>query len=390
MNIIFVHSGADLYGASRSLLRLGSRLVRDGNIVMAVLPFDGPLHSELENHGVKVIIETNLVTITRQETKKIQGLIKLLVKLPISVIVLYRLFLKAKPDIVHTITSVIPTSGIAARLARLPHICHIREFYYEFPTLWRFYKNLIYRFSERIICVSAPVGAQFNCRTSDEKVVVIYNGFPQDEFRPVEKSRIDKFRQQHQIQECHLLLGVIGRIKFVRKGQEVLIEAAFLLKDRYPNIRFLCIGSPFPGNEEHLEKLLSLIRKLNLEDNVIYTGDVDDIKAAIDALDILVLPSVQPEPFGGVVVEAMAFGKPVIATAIGGSLEQVKNGVTGFLVEPGNPKALAEAIEKLINDDDLRRQMGKNGHDRYLQMFEFEDFYQKIIALYQNLSKRNE
>jgi glycosyltransferase involved in cell wall biosynthesis len=78
----------------------------------------------------------------------------------------------------------------------------------------------------------------------------------------------------------------VGRIKFQRKGQEVFVRAAHLLRERFPDARFLCIGSPFPGNESHLADLLKLIRELGLEDYVLCTGDVDDIKAAIAGLDM--------------------------------------------------------------------------------------------------------
>ena len=147
----------------------------------------------------------------------------------------------------------------------------------------------------------------------------------------------------------------------------------------------MCIGSPFPGNESHLSSLQALIRELNLRGTVLYTGDVEDIKAAIAALDILVLPSVQPEPFGGVVVEAMALSRPVIATKIGGSMEQVVDGVTGFLVEPGDAKDLAAGIEKLLQSADCRRSFGENGRARFLEKFEFEAFYRRILSLYENV-----
>jgi glycosyltransferase involved in cell wall biosynthesis len=95
-------------------------------------------------------------------------------------------------------------------------------------------------------------------------------------------------------------------------------------------------------------------------------------------LDILVLSSAQPEPFAGVVVEAMALSRPVVATRIGGSVEQVVDGVTGYLVKPGDPEAMADGIEKLLASPDRRHLFGESGHTRFLENFEFvllpEDF----------------
>ena len=130
---------------------------------------------------------------------------------------------------------------------------------------------------------------------------------------------------------------------------------------------------------------LGSIRDLNVENYVIYTGEVKDIKAAISALDILVLSSTRPEPFGGVVIEAMAFGKPVVATRCGGSIEQVVDGETGYLVTPGDPQSMADAIEKLIQDQKKRLAFGENGRRRFLENFEFSQFFVKIMDVYTSI-----
>ena len=109
---------------------------------------------------------------------------------------------------------------------------------------------------------------------------------------------------------------------------------------------------------------------------------MEDIKAAYAALDISVLPSARPEPFGGVVIESMAFGKPVIGTRIGGTIEQVDDARTGLLIEPNDPQALADAIEKLLKDPQGRMAMGKLGYERFMSHFEFEEFFGKIMQLY--------
>ncbi len=140
------------------------------------------------------------------------------------------------------------------------------------------------------------------------------------------------------IGENDLVTGCVGRIKWGRKGQEHLIQAAHLLKTRGIISKILIVGSPFPGNEIHLERLKELARELDVEDQIIFTGEVADAKPAYASMDIFVLPSAYPEPFGGVVMEAMSMGLPVIATNLGGSLDQVVEGVTGFLVPPADPK----------------------------------------------------
>jgi glycosyltransferase involved in cell wall biosynthesis len=272
-------------------------------------------------------------------------------------------------------------------LAGVPHIWHVRESFSEFGNLWRYFQRYMLWLSAKIICVSTPISEQFGLNSSGGKICVIHNGFPLEEFSSVRSERVKDFRSKYGLAESGCLVGVVGRIKFQRKGQEVFVRAAGLLRDKFPQARFLCIGSPFPGNESHLVNLLKLIHELELEGYVLYTGDVPDIKAAIAGLDILVLSSTQPEPFAGVVVEAMALSRPVVATAIGGSIEQVVDDQTGYLVEPGNPVSMAIAIEKLLESPDRRLRLGRNGHARFLENFEFEPFYQKILRLYQQVTE---
>jgi len=388
MKVLFVHSGADLYGASRCLLRLSSRLRVDGHDVLAILPCDGPLRDQLIRSGVEVVIHPDLPVLTRKKWGRLVGWVSLLVCLLKSIRAVLSLCLKFKPDVIHTNTSVILSSAIVARLARIPHVWHVRESFSEFSWYWRWYQWYMYAFADIIPCISQAVARQFAQGIQERRVVVIYDGLPRDEFRAVEESRVRAFRQRFALDQSPII-GVVGRIKFGRKGQDVFVKAVALLKDKYPDVKFLLVGSPFPGNEEHLERLFDLIRTLGVEQHVVYTGDVEDIQVAHAALDISVLCPSFPEPFGLVVAESMALAKPVVGTKMGGIAEQIENGVTGFLVEPNNPGQLAAALELLLSDSELRRKMGENGRKRFLEMFEFEPFYRKMLALYRNLIQKD-
>jgi len=377
-----------MYGASRSLLRLSSRLAREGIAVKVVLPHEGPLVLKLQENGVTVLVQKNLPVIERQKVGSFFGILKLLLDYIVSILTLMQLIKRFTPDLVHTMTSVLLSPGLAAKLAGIPHVWHVREFFGEFGGLWSYYQKYMLWFSTRIVCVSTPVAAQFERFKGDERILVVHNGFPASEFLDVTTDRVEQFRNTYAPPGVQYLIGVIGRIKFQRKGQEVFVRSAGLLREKFPDARFLCIGSPYPGNDSHLTNLLTLVKELDLNGYVQYTGDIEDIKAAIKALDVVVLASAQPEPFGGVVIEAMALARPVVATAIGGSLEQVVDGVTGYLVKPGDPVAMADRIEKLLVSADRRRFFGENGRERYLEKFEFEQFYQLILNLYEQVAAR--
>lgn len=314
MTILFAHHTSDLYGASRSLLRLTSRLRAEGHKVIAILPGKGSLCDELDRVGVEVVLLPSLAPVNRASFG-LAGLFSLLWKLPLSVLCIASLIRRRDVDLVHTNTAVILSSPIAARLCGRPHVWHVRGFFTEFPGLWKIHRWIMRCLSDAVIAVSVAVSRQFGEPDGSGRVRVIHNGFPKQEFEGVSQARVSAFRAAFGLNGGPVA-GVVGRIKLRRKGQEVFIRAAARLAERLPKAKFLLIGSPFPGNEEHLAELERMVSQYGLKGRVIYTGDVADIKAAFAALDVTVLPTTLPEPFGGVVVESMAMGRPVVATAI--------------------------------------------------------------------------
>jgi glycosyltransferase involved in cell wall biosynthesis len=212
-------------------------------------------------------------------------------------------------------------------------------------------------------------------------VTVINNGFSLDEFALPASDAAAGFRERHGLGDA-FVVGCVGRIKAVRKGQEVLVEALALLAAQGRRPRCVIIGAPSPGNESHLVALRELIEARGLSSQVALIGEIPDARWAYPALDVLVLPSAQPEPFGGVVMEAMAMGVPVIATAVGGSVEQVADGETGLLVPPADPAALAKAIARLMDDPALRRAMASAGPVRIREHFDLGQMVGRIVAVY--------
>lgn len=376
--ILYIHGASDLYGASRSLLRLVTRIDRRRFNPCVVLPDDGPLVGALKRSGVPVIIMPSLSVVTRHVFHSLR-LLQFLLRLPLSVLALASLIRRERVSIVHSNVGVAVSAGAAAKLAGVPHIWHVRDSFREFGVLWKGYARYILWSSVRVVCVSHAVAAQF--QPGSPKVVVVHNGLPLEEFEGVTDARVERFRNKYDLLGKRLV-GVVGRIKFQRKGQEIFVQAAQLLKDKFDDVRFLIIGSPFPGNESHLQRLRELIEELRLCDRVILTGDVDDIQAAYRSLDVLVLPSCQPEPFAGVVLEAMALGVPVVGTRTGGTVEQIEDGISGLLADPDNVEMLAGAIERLLTDRGLRESICDAAHARVAERFSFETMWQKLEALY--------
>lgn len=369
------------------MLRLTTRLVKDGHEVRAVLPYDGELCRELERVGVEVEIQHGLALVDGSLFKSPGKFIGFLVRFPFSLVRMMALIKRCRPDIVHTNTSVVLTSGLAARLLRVPHVWHIRENYSEFRSFWKLYQHYMGLFSDAIICVSGSIQEQFSARIKAGKTHVINNGFPKEEFLPVGEERVELFRNSFSQEGGDPLVGLIGRINIQRKGQNVLVDAVARLGDKYPDARFLIIGSVFPGKEWHLEALEKQMVSLGVRDRFVLTGEIEDIKAAYAALDVVLMVSELPEAFNGVVIEGMAMGKPVVGTDAGGTAEQIIDGETGFLIPPGDSGALAGALDCLLCDESLRRKMGEAGRGRFMEEFEFEPYYLRMKKIYEGLSK---
>ena len=165
------------------------------------------------------------------------------------------------------------------------------------------------------------------------------------------------------------LVGIVGRLE-AWKGQDVFLRAAARVSAEHPGAVFAVVGGGLPGKEtEYAGRLQTLVEELGLAGRVQFPGHAQDVFPWFDALDVCV-HATHGEPFGLVLVEAMALGKPLVATALGGPVEIVEEGVSGLLVPPGDEKALAEAIGRLLSDEALAARLADGAGRR---AYEFTD-----------------
>jgi glycosyltransferase involved in cell wall biosynthesis len=378
--ILYVNNSADLYGASRCLLRLLAFLDRRQFHPLVLLPEAGPLKDKIEAAGVEVIVDHRISIITRPQLRSWR-LLRFLLNFPCRVWWLRRLIRREGIALVHSNTGVIISPGLAARLAGARHVWHVRECFDEFRAVWPAYARYMTFCSDQIIAISEAVARQFPSR---KRVTILYDGLTPDEFR-VPKAELRQSHRERYGLGNDFVAGCVGRINLHRKGQGVLVQAASLLKKKGRRLKILVVGSPFPGNEWHLQELQRLIHEFQVEDRVVLAGEVADVRGAYAAMDALVLASVGSEGFGLVVTEAMAMGLPVIATRTGGPVDQVVEGETGFLVPPGEPAALAEKIECLQADPDLCSRLGQAGARRVEECFSEPRMVARLQELYGQL-----
>jgi glycosyltransferase involved in cell wall biosynthesis len=177
------------------------------------------------------------------------------------------------------------------------------------------------------------------------------------------------------------IIGIVGNIK-AWKGQEVVIRAMSELKDRHPDVICLLIGDSSPQDSRYRASLEALVRHFDLDGRVVITGFRTDVANYVHALEILVHASVNPEPFGRVLLEGMALGKPLVASGGGAVPEIVVDGVTGLLFDPGSPTSLARSLEQLLSDPSRAAMMGVAGRRRLEAEFSIENNIRATQRLY--------
>ena len=182
--------------------------------------------------------------------------------------------------------------------------------------------------------------------------------------------------REFKINQKDYIIGTVRRLHPEKGGHYDLLKcAAEVLKD-FPKAKFIIIGG---GPLE--TQLRNFASKLNIEDNVIFTGFRRDLEKFYSIMDIFVLPSTW-EPLGNVLVEAMAFGKPVVATNVGGIPEVVVDNETGILVPPADPSKLAEALLYLLQNPDIAKRLGEAGKKRVSDYFTIERLADELEEVY--------
>ncbi|MEE8360383.1 MAG: lipopolysaccharide heptosyltransferase II [Candidatus Omnitrophota bacterium] len=181
-------------------------------------------------------------------------------------------------------------------------------------------------------------------------------------------------------------IGVISRITPI-KGHEYFIKALSVVSRVVPKLKVLIIGEPSPGKEDCKKDLELLIKRLALTRIIEFTGWQDDVPKVLSQLDLLVLPTITPEAFGRVIIEAQACGVPVVATKVGGVVELVEDGVNGLLVPPEDVRSLQDAIVKIAKDKDLAQRLSENGREN-AKKYSFNKMATETIGLYEEVIER--
>ena len=311
-----------------------------------------------------------------------------------TLLVLYRIIKSNKYTLIHTYLAKAGILGrIAGKLAGVPIIVHtllgctfpetlnplVRMFY-------MFVEKIVSKFTHCFICVGQDLKNQYIRQKIGDasKYVVIHSAIDLDSF--FDAGRFSEYQIQNKKKELGLerddiVIGKVARLVH-GKGHIYAIEAAKLIVQRYPNVKFL-----FVGDSDNKEKLTALVDKYNLREHVIFTGHREDIASVVATFDIAVLTSLY-EGLPRVLVEAAATGKPIVTFRVAGVSEIVKNNETGFIIPLRDVNQFVEKLNYLLANLSRAKKMGFKGKELIDNSWGIETMVQQTLKLYEVLISR--
>ena len=373
--VLFLTSRSELGGADFCLLEAIRYLDKERFKPLVGLPGPGPLVDDLLEAGAKVFY------LDLQPLEKPEGpsdFARFLVGLMPSTLRLIRVLRQEQVDLVYTNSSAIQTGALAARLCCIPNVWHVREIWTTPKWLIRALNRYIYIMANHIIAISRAVADRNFGAWHSDKITVLYDGIDWSLYAEPDKHiSLATFG----IRSDKPILGMVTRL-VPWKGTHLLLEAAAGLVSMGYDFDILIVGdTPRSIYSSYKDDLLQQVAELGLSGKVFFVGWQAHVSSFLHQMDALVLPSVRPEPFGRVILEAWAAGKPVVASAHGGPLEIIQHGQNGLLFEPNDPGDLTRQLAFLLDHKEQREVMGKVGRRTVLQRFDVQRSVHQIQSI---------
>ena len=386
IKILHIITRLDMGGSAQNTLQTCKRLSGKNETFLV----HGPSHESRMTDLEKRIIEDGVAEVRAQGVKVIALPTMVRSIRPLkdfrALLSLVWLILKVKPDIVHTHSSKAGILGrLAAKIAGVPYIIHTPHghvFYGHFGVfaskvfLW--IERIFSKFTDRMVALTDGEKRDYVKLSvcPPEKLFKIHSGVDLKQFIQLNGNSVEKKRSLG-LGHNGTVIGFVGWLLPI-KGPEYLLKAMAHIWPDHPTASLVIVGKGALDVDLRAQAL-----RMNANGRVKFLGWREDIHEIMPVFDLLVLPSLN-EGMGRVLVEAMAAGKPVVASEVGGIPDLVKHGETGYLVRPADEKALANGIKKILNDSERAKQMGQRGKE-YCRQFSLEAMIEKLDDLYSGL-----
>ena len=381
--ILYLHAGAEMYGADKVLLELIKGLDSKEFEAHVILPNDGVLVEALRQVGAKVsVLDYPILRRKYFNPKGIADYIRSY-NFYAKQIALYAR--EHSIDMVHNNTAAVLEGIYLKRKLKLPLIWHVHEIIVKPKAISDFINMLMGRYADKIVTVSQAVANHIKQSPfiKDSQVEVIYNGVDNTVYYPMDASSI---REKFDIAQDALVIGMIGRVNAI-KGQNDFIEAVEPLLEKNEQAVAFLAGGVFPGEEWRLEELDKRIASSSVVSQIHRIDYYDKTSELYNMFDIFVLPSIKPDSLPTVVLEAMACSKPVVGYNNGGIAEMVVDDKSGCLVKPNRPQELSNAISLLLDSSEKREKFGRVGYQRQKELFSLESYIKNFSELYKQIEK---
>ncbi|WP_013588580.1 glycosyltransferase family 4 protein [Paraburkholderia phenoliruptrix] len=385
-HVLFVDQSGQLGGAEFALLQLAEHYPSHMEVVLLA---DGPFRLRLEALGarVQIINDASVSGIARQASalnclRVLPGIVRQVRAIAARAQAFDMLFVNTQKALV--------LGALGKALHRKPVV------WYQHDILTREHfgrvQLAVVKWAVRLAVDQVIVNSRASAKSlaaltgrAADTAPVVYNGIDASAFNCVDGTDMGMLRQRLGLPEHAWLAGLFGRLA-PWKGQHIALEAL----TRLPDAHLVLVGAPLFGEDAYAQRLRDEASALGIAERVHFAGFQDDIPAWMKAMNVILHTSTEPEPFGRVIVEGMAAGRPVIAAAAGGVTEIVRHGRNGWLVKPGDAAVLADAIGVLRNDPALAQRLAQQALLDAQAEFSVDQYVQRMMDALSKAVKRRD
>ncbi len=371
IKVVNIISDTNIGGAGKCVINFAKNYDKKKYDLCIVLPKGSALIEELKKTSAK-IIEINGLKDKSWDLKALFPLIKVL--------------RQEKPDIVHAHASF--TARVAARFVKNAKIIYTRHSVFPASKFVKskvgnfFYQNVNEYYADKIIAVGkAAKDNLMEGGIHEEKIEVVYNGV--EPIKEISEDEKKKLKKKYHIGEEDKVVGIIARLEEV-KGHEYFIESAQILLNEFKTkAKFLILGT---GSEE--EKLKQKVKELKLSDQIIFTGFVKNVGDFLNIMDVQVNCSYGTEATSLSLLEGMSIGVPAVVSSYGGNPDVIQDGENGYVVPQKDARKTAEAIQKILESEEIKEKMKENSMKKYKENYTVQKYTENVQNVYENVNKQ--
>ncbi|MFC1621610.1 glycosyltransferase family 4 protein [Candidatus Omnitrophota bacterium] len=365
MKILLITTHLNIGGIGTYTISLARALKKKGNEVF-VASSGGVLLSDLAAARISHI-KINMLTKSELSPKVLA-----------SIFELRKVVKKMNIDVIHAQTRVSQVIGFfVSKLCRKAFVTTCHGFFR--PNAGR---RILPAWGDRVIAISDAVRAHLekDFHVNKDRISLIYNGINTMRFlKDFSKEEKDALKDKFGLRKDHLIIGTIGRFT-PDKGQDVLLRAFFEILKQKPNVQLVFVGD---GKERF--EIIDMAQRLGLSDNVIFVKSQINTVNILSVMDVFMFTPKRKEGLGLALLEALAAGKPAVATNVGGVSSIINDGINGFLVEPSRYQLLVEPTVRLLKDKTLYEKMSQAGREMVIQKFSIDGMVDKVEKLYREI-----